>query len=55
MAAAAAGAGGGGGGGLFGCNYDKHRNLPYFPYDFTIHLAFLPYFPYLFMEIMEEK
>jgi hypothetical protein len=28
--------GGGGGGGIFGCNYDKHRNLPYFPYHFTV-------------------
>ena len=37
-----------GGGGLIGCNYDYHRNLPYFPYHFTIQLAFLPYFPYLF-------
>jgi hypothetical protein len=25
----------GGGGGLFVCNYDYHRNLPYFPYRFT--------------------
>ena len=41
-------AGGRGGGGLIGCNYDYHRNLPYFPYHFTIQLAFLPYFPYLF-------
>ena len=30
------GGGRGGGGGIFGCNYDKHRNLPYFPYHFTI-------------------
>jgi hypothetical protein len=28
-----------GGGGLIGCNYDYHRNLPYFPYHFTIQLA----------------
>ena len=27
---------GGGGGGFFRCNYDSHRNLPYFPYHFTI-------------------
>jgi hypothetical protein len=25
-----------------------HRNLPYFPYHFTIHHTFLPHFPYLF-------
>ena len=37
-----------GGGGLSGCNCDEHRNLPYFPYHFTIQLTFLPYFPYLF-------
>ena len=37
-----------GGGGLIGCNYDYHRNLPYFPYHFTIQLAFFPYLQYLF-------
>ena len=45
---AAAVAAAAGGGGLSGCNYDEHRNLPYFPYHFTIQLTFLPYFPYLF-------
>ena len=34
-----------GGGGLSGCNCDEHRNLPYFPYLFTIQLTFPPYFP----------
>jgi hypothetical protein len=42
VVAAAAAAGGGG---LSGCNYDEHRNLPYFPYHFTIQLTFPPYFP----------
>jgi hypothetical protein len=36
--------GAGGGGGLFVCNYDYHRNLPYFPYHFTIQLAFFSIF-----------
>jgi hypothetical protein len=34
----------GGGGGIFGCNYDQHIIFSYFPYHFTILLAFLPYF-----------
>jgi hypothetical protein len=32
---------------LFVFNF-TYRNLPYFPYQFTIQLAFFPYFPYLF-------
>ena len=42
---AAAVAAAAGGGGLSGCNYDEHRNLPYFPYHFTIQLTFPPCFP----------